>query len=119
MDCDPKYFRVNAQIFELKNSKVVLNWLRHGEVMIDPSIEKKGVTVLAKYFQLMELAAYLESCVFVCFIFYHLAEKWQLVLEETFFDSKLDSEKWNINNLLLDAAVYTQVYGKLGLLNRV
>lgn len=108
MDCDPKYFRV------------ILNYLRHGEVLIDPTLDRKGVLILARYYQLTDLTNYLESSM------YSLepnqrgtGEKWELVFEEDFREPSLNSDKWITNTTLLDASIYPLVYGRLGLLNRV
>jgi hypothetical protein len=49
LDCDHRYFRV------------VINYLRHNELIIEKNLSKQGVLSLAKFFQIQGLIDLLSS----------------------------------------------------------
>ncbi|GAM28388.1 hypothetical protein SAMD00019534_115640, partial [Acytostelium subglobosum LB1] len=78
IDADPRYFLV------------ILNYLRHGELIIEPNLNYYGVWSLARYFQIKPIVDLLEyedndaSC-------------WQTLMEDNVIASEMDSLRWTVN----------------------
>ncbi|EFA81305.1 hypothetical protein PPL_05284 [Heterostelium album PN500] len=78
IDADPRYFLV------------ILNYLRHGDLIVEPNLNYYGVWSLAKYFQLKAIVDYLE-------IEENDATSWLTLLEDNVVSPDLDITKWVIN----------------------
>jgi len=98
LDCDYQYFRV------------ILNYLRHNELIIDDNVSKRGVFVLARYFQIQKLIDLLEPYVGDTI-------EWMTVLEDD-FSGPIDEKKWTVDNSRKEAKINDNIYGQLILINR-
>jgi len=98
LDCDHRYFRV------------ILNYLRHNELIVDENISKRGVLVLARYFQIQRLIELLEP-------YYGDSIEWMTVLEDD-FSTSIDEKKWIVDTSRKEAKINDNIYGQLVLINR-
>jgi len=98
LDCDHRYFRV------------ILNYLRHNELIVDENISKRGVLVLARYFQIQRLIELLEP-------YYGDSIEWMTVLEDD-FSTPIDEKKWTVDTSRKEAKINDNIYGQLVLINR-
>jgi len=96
-DCDEQYFRV------------ILNYLRHNELLIDPNINPRGILTLARYFQISGLIYLLEE---------ETGEKWVTVVSDDFSAPQLEAAKWSIKLDFFDASVKQNIFKRLCLVNR-
>eukprot|EP01132_Coremiostelium_polycephalum_P005781 gene5781-7191_t len=99
IDADPRYFLV------------ILNYLRHGELIVEPNLNYYGVLTLGKYFQIkpiIDLIEYEEND----------ATSWATILEDNFIQPDLDDSKWSINRDATNSS-YSLEDGRFKLCNRV
>uniref|UniRef100_A0A6B2LAZ8 BTB domain-containing protein n=1 Tax=Arcella intermedia TaxID=1963864 RepID=A0A6B2LAZ8_9EUKA len=98
LDCDHRYFRV------------ILNYLRHNELILEDNLSKRGILVLARYLQIQQLIALLEP-------FYGDSTEWSTVLEDD-FSTPIDEKKWTVDTSRKEAKINDNIYGQLVLINR-
>ncbi|KYQ92473.1 hypothetical protein DLAC_06457 [Tieghemostelium lacteum] len=99
VDADPRYFLV------------LLNYLRHGELILEPNLNYYGVLALAKYFQIKSITDIIEQEE-------NNNNGWITVLEDSFLDNRLDVTKWVINKDCTGSN-FDVVDGRFKLMNRV
>jgi len=98
LDCDHRYFRV------------ILNFLRHNELIVEEGLSKRGILVLARYFQIQKLIDLLEP-------YYGDNIEWTTILEDH-FSTTLDQSKWKLDLSRKEAKINDSIYGQLVLINR-
>ncbi|KAN0043473.1 hypothetical protein ACTA71_011132 [Dictyostelium dimigraforme] len=98
IDADPRYFMV------------ILNFLRHGEIVVEPNLNYYGVLSLARYFGLNSLTDLIDNEE-------NNKNSWSNLLEENFVSNELDHNRWIVqrdspgSNFILEE-------GKFKLINR-
>ncbi|KAF2073170.1 hypothetical protein CYY_005523 [Polysphondylium violaceum] len=75
IDADPRYFLI------------ILNFLRHGEIIVEPNLNYYGVIALARYFQLHSITDMIDNEE-------SNSNAWVNLLEENFLTNELDIGKW-------------------------
>ncbi|EGG13464.1 hypothetical protein DFA_11225 [Cavenderia fasciculata] len=85
VDADPRYFLV------------ILNFLRHGELIVEPHLNYYGVWSIARYFQIKPIMDLLD-------IEDNDQSSWLTLLEDNFMAPDMDTTKWAVNRDSLGSA---------------
>ncbi|EGC37170.1 hypothetical protein DICPUDRAFT_150244 [Dictyostelium purpureum] len=99
IDADPRYFLV------------ILNFLRHGEIIIEPNLNYYGVLSLARYFGLNSLTDLIDNED-------DNKNSWTSLMEENFLTSEIDHNKWAVTREA-GSSNFSLEEGRFKFINRV